>query len=181
MAKLKSGRTSGWCSCQTLLAEATSEAKPLQGGLARVHNSHVRSYVGVTDGEWYRYLAVRPGLREVNFWRPSGGGRFGALSVGEPFFFKTHYPDNRVVGGGFYSDFAAMTASEAWALFGEGNGAASLEQMLARVGRYRRTPIAPGEDPIIGCVFIRDVCFFPSDESAPPPPDFAANIVQGKS
>ena len=90
------------------------------------------------------------GLREVNFWRPSGGGRFGALSVGEPFFFKTHYPDNRVVGGGFYSDFAAMTASEAWALFGEGNGAPSLEQMLARVSHYRRTPIAPGEDPTIG-------------------------------
>lgn len=126
-------------------------------------------------------LAARPGLREVNFWRPSGGGRFGALSVGEPFFFKTHYPDNRVVGGGFYSDFAPMTASEAWALFGEGNGAASLEQMLARIGRYRRNPIAPGEDPVIGCVFIRDVCFFAPDEAAPPPPDFAANIVQGKS
>ena len=146
-----------------------------------MHNSLVRSYVGVTDGEWYRYLAARPELREVNFWRPSGSGRFGALSVGEPFFFKTHYPDNRVVGGGFYSDFAVITASEAWALFGEGNGAPSLEQMLARVGHYRRTPIAPGEDPVIGCVFIRDVCFFPPDESAPPPPDFAANIVQGKS
>jgi hypothetical protein len=53
-----------------------------------------------------------------------------------------------------------MTASEAWMLFGEGNGAARLEQMLARIGRYRRTPIAPGEDPVIGCVFIRDVCFF---------------------
>jgi putative restriction endonuclease len=53
------------------------------------------------------------GAARVNFWRASGGGRFGALSVGEPFFFKTHYPDNRVVGGGFCSDFAAMTASEA--------------------------------------------------------------------
>ena len=124
------------------------QAITLPGGLVWVHNSHVRSYVGVTDGEWYRYLAARPGLREVNFWRPSGGRRFGALSIGEPFFFKTHYPDNRVVGGGFYSDFAAMAASEAWALFGEGNGAASLEQLLARIGRYRRTPIAPGEDPV---------------------------------
>ena len=103
---------------------------------AWLHNSPVRSYVGVTDGEWYRYLAARSGLREVNFWRPSGGRRFGALSIGEPFFFMTHYPGNRVVGGGFYSDFAAMTASEAWALFGEGNGAASPEQMLARIGRY---------------------------------------------
>jgi putative restriction endonuclease len=38
----------------------------------------MRSFVGVTDGEWYRHLAAQPGLREVNFWRPSGGGRFGA-------------------------------------------------------------------------------------------------------
>jgi putative restriction endonuclease len=30
-------------------------------------------------------------------------------------------------------------------------------------------------------VFIRDVCFFPPDEYVAPPPDFAANIVQGKS
>ena len=40
-----------------------------------------------------------------------------------------------MVGGGFYTDFAAMTPSDAWALFGEGNGAGSLEQMLARVGQ----------------------------------------------
>ncbi len=86
-----------------------------------------------------------------------------------------------MVGGGFYSDFAAMTASKAWPLFGEGNGAATPEQMLAKIGRYRRAPIAPGEDPVIGCVFIQDVCFFPPDEAAPPPPGFSANIVQGKS
>jgi hypothetical protein len=28
----------------------------------------MRAYVGVTDGDWYRFLAARPGLREVNFW-----------------------------------------------------------------------------------------------------------------
>jgi putative restriction endonuclease len=141
----------------------------------------VRSYIGVTDGEWFRFLAARPDVREVNFWRPSGGRAFAALTIGEPFFFKTHFPDNRVVGGGFYSDFAAMTASEAWDLFREGNGVASLARMLARIVHYRRQPLAPGEDPLIGCVFIRDVCFFPPDEFVAPPLDFAANIVQGKS
>jgi len=44
---------------------------------------------------------------EVNFWRPAGDRAFCALSVGEPFFFKTHHPDNRVVGGGFFSGFAS--------------------------------------------------------------------------
>jgi len=145
-----------------------------------VHNPDVRTYVGVTDREWFRFLAARPHLHEVNFWRPSGGSAFRALSVGEPFFFKTHYPDNRVVGGGFYSDFAAMTASEAWELFGEGNGSASMAEMLTRIVHYRRAPLAPAEDPVIGCVFIRDVVFFPAGEAAAPPPDFARNVVQGK-
>ena len=140
----------------------------------------MRGYVGVTDDDWYRFLAARPSLTEVNFWRPGGGRGFHALAVGEPFFFKTHYPHNRVVGGGFYSDFAPMRLSEAWELFGEANGAASLEQMRARIGHYRREPISIG-DPDIGCLFIRDVRFFPADSLMEPPPGFAPNIVQGKS
>jgi putative restriction endonuclease len=120
-------------------------------------NTDVRGYVGIIDGNWYRLLADLPeGDRaEVNFWRPGGGG-FAALKVGEPFFFKTHAPHNRVVGGGFFSGSAALPASEAWDALGPANGVASLPEMLARIQHYRREPIAPGEDPVIGCVFIRD-------------------------
>jgi hypothetical protein len=100
---------------------------------------------------------------------------------GEPFFFKTHYPHNQVVGGGFFSDSARLSVSEAWEFFGEANGAASVEQMRARIGRYRRAPIGPGEDPVIGCLFVRDVRFFPEEASVEPPPRFAPNVVQGKS
>ncbi len=144
----------------------------------RCHDSRVRAYVGVTDGDWYRHLAAS-GADEVNFWRPGGGTVFRALSVGEPFFFKSHYNDgNRVVGGGFFSGFAALRLSEAWQFFGEANGAPSAAEMRRRVGRYRPTPLQQGEDPVIGCVFIRDVVFFGTDaESAPP--GWAANIVQG--
>jgi putative restriction endonuclease len=141
----------------------------------------VRAYVGVTDGEWYRFLAARPALDEVNFWRPGGGRGFHALTPGEPFFFKTHHPHNKVVGGGFYSGFAPLRISEAWELLGEDNGAHSLTQMRARVAQYRRTPIGPAEDPVIGCVFVRNTVFFPADTLAESPPDFAPNIVQGKS
>ena len=74
-----------------------------------------------------------------------------------------------------------MRVSEAWELMGRGNGAEDLAEMRARVGRYRRNPIAPTEDPEIGCIFIRDPRFFAEDATAVPPPDFAANIVQGKS
>jgi len=140
----------------------------------------VKAYVGVTDGNWYRFLAERPEIDEVNFWRPSGRNRFGAIAIGEPFFFKSHFPHNQVVGGGFYSGFAILPLSEAWDLFGMGNGVDSLTAMRAAVGRYRREPIAADEDPLIGCVLIRNTTFFRPDAPAGPPPDFAGNIVQGK-
>jgi putative restriction endonuclease len=140
----------------------------------------MRAYVGVTDGDWYQFLAGRPAINEVNFWRPGGGRTFNALTPGEPFFFKTHYPHNRIVGGGFYSGFAALRVSEAWEFFGPSNGVDDLVQMRARIGHYRRQPIAPGEDPEIGCIFVRDTRFFPADDVLTPPPDFAPNIVQGK-
>ena len=146
-----------------------------------MHNNGCAGYVGVTDNSWYRFLAARPGMTEVNFWQPSGGREFRVLAPGEPFFFKTHYPHNRLVGGGFFSDSARLRVSEAWELFGEANGVASVEQMRARIGHYRRAPISAGEDPVIGCLFVRDVRFFPGDATAEAPPGFAPNIVQGKS
>ena len=53
-------------------------------------------------------------MTEVNFWQPSGAREFRVLAPGEPFFFKTHYPHNRLVGGGFFSDSARLRVSEAW-------------------------------------------------------------------
>jgi putative restriction endonuclease len=141
----------------------------------------MRAYVGVTDNNWYRFLAARPAMTEVNFWQPSGAREFRVLAPGEPFFFKTHYPHNRLVGGGFFSDSARLKVSEAWELFGQANGVASIEQMRARIGRYRRAPIGGREDPVIGCLFVRDVRFFPVETTEEPPPEFAPNIVQGKS
>jgi putative restriction endonuclease len=141
---------------------------------------NVRAYVGVTDSRWYRFLAARPGLTEVNFWRPGGGRAFRALEPGEPFFFKTHYPHNRIVGGGFFSGFVPMQVSDAWDLLGWANGADSLEELRTQIGRYRKAPIQSGEDPEIGCLFLRDPRFFPETATAAPPPGFAGNIVQGK-
>jgi putative restriction endonuclease len=141
----------------------------------------MRGYVGVTDNEWYAFLASRPDITLVNFWRPGGGKEFRALTEGDYFFFKTHRPHNQLVGGGYYSGFAAAPVSEAWRLFGEANGVASLEQMRKRIAKYRRSPVGPGEDPEIGCIFIHDVAFFPESAAIPAPPGFASNIVQGKT
>lgn len=143
----------------------------------------MRAYVGVTDGDWWRHLAVRAST-EVNFWQPSGGGRrFGALPQGAPFLFKSHYGDpvgNRIVGAGFFSGWASLRVSQAWEFFGEDNGCSSIAEMRARIASYRRST-AVDEDPEIGCIMLRDVQFFPPDQAPPAPPDWSANIVQGKT
>ena len=89
----------------------------------------MRAYVGVTDNNWYRFLADRPGVTGVNFWQPSGAREFRVLDPGEPFFFKTHYPDNRVVGGGFFSRFTLYV----WP--GSVNSSSSLSSRARKVYR----------------------------------------------
>jgi putative restriction endonuclease len=60
--------------------------------------SVVRAYVGVTDGDWFRFLVARPNVTEVNFWQPGGTRAFRTLDVGQPFLFKLHSPQNFIVG-----------------------------------------------------------------------------------
>jgi len=120
----------------------------------------VRTYVAVTDADWYRFLAAQPGLTEVNFWRPRDTREFRAIGAGEPFFFKTHAPHNRIVGGGFYSSSANLRLSEAWEWFGTANGVASLAEMRIRIllkqpglsgrGQYGLDGLPGPDEPDVG-------------------------------
>lgn len=137
----------------------------------------MRTVVGVTDNAWAAYLRDRPHITEANFWMPSARA-FRALSVGEPFLFKTHWPENRLVGGGFFSGFAELTVQEAWEIHGESNGVGSLGELESRIAAYRRTLPTPSRH--IGCVLLRDLFFTAPSESLPAPEDFAKNIVSFK-
>ena len=141
----------------------------------------MRAYVGVTDGDWYRFLRDRPDLDEVNFWRPSGRDRFVAIQPGEPFLFKLHYPEHAIVGGGTYVWSTSFPASITWEAFGEKNGAATLAEMRTRIERYRRVVGLPNEDYTVGCIIVEDPFFLSEDEWIPVPPDWQRNIVQGKT
>lgn len=134
----------------------------------------------MTDDDWYTFLAGRPDLSEVNFWRPSGQG-FGSLGTGDPFLFKTHGREARLVGGGFLSGSNKLRLSEAWEFFGEANGVTSLTDLQIRIARYRRDQFIPGYDPMIGCILLRDSFFVPIDKGILPPPDWSSNIVVGKT
>ena len=74
----------------------------------------MKAAVAPTDERWAEFLAGQTDLTEANFWQPSASGQFRLLQIGEPFLFKTHWPNNRLVGGGFFSGFAELTVAEAW-------------------------------------------------------------------
>jgi putative restriction endonuclease len=141
----------------------------------------LKAWVGVTDGDWYRFLSTRPNLDEVNFWQPSGGRRFLALSVGDLFLFKLHHPENYIVGGGVFTHFSVAPSRLAWEAFGEKNGAPTYEVMRQRIEKYRRVPPSPHEDYPIGCILLTQPFFFERPNWIPAPADFAKNVVQGKT
>ncbi len=140
----------------------------------------VRAFVAVTDQDWYDYLRAHPDLDEVNFWQPGGAQEFHALGRGEPFLFKLKFPNNAIVGGGFFSHFSFLPVSLAWAAFGEKNGAPSFSNMRERIERLRRSTPNAHEDYTIGCVILYDPFFLDRPNWIPAPADFHPNIVRGK-
>ena len=97
------------------------------------------------------------------------------------FLFKLHSPRNFIVGGGFFTRFLPLPLSLAWAAFGEANGAKSLAEARVRISKYRRTAIAPNEDPYIGCILLNEPFFFEESEWIPSPSDFKGPTQVGKS
>jgi putative restriction endonuclease len=141
----------------------------------------MRFYVGVTDNNWFYFLAARK-PDELNFWRPGGTMAFRALSVGEPFLFKLHSPLNYIVGGGFFVSFSRLPLSIAWETFGEKNGATDFAAFRKQIIKYRERGQQPVErDPTIGCIVLASPFFFSQNEWIPVPADWNQNLVQGKT
>lgn len=138
----------------------------------------MKIWIGVTDKDWFEYLTLlRPD--EVNFWQPSGSRNFRVLEPGEPFLFKLHSPNNYIVGGGFFVRYSALPTSLAWDAFERKNGVSSLDELRARVRKYRRND--ESVDPVIGCNVLAEPFFFSRSQWIPVPSTWSGNIVQGKS
>lgn len=140
-----------------------------------------KAFVGVTDFDWYEFLANRLDLTEVNFWQPGGRVLFKVLAPGDLFLFKLHSPNNFIVGGGFFETSSLLPVSLAWETFGAGNGVASLQQMRERIAKYRRESATSWEDPVIGNIILQQPFFLRNDAWIPIPADFSLNIVRGKT
>lgn len=141
----------------------------------------MKLFIGITDGDWYRFLSARPELDEVNFWQPGGSRLFRALAPGDPFLFKLHYPDHFIVGGGLFEHATLCPLDLAWEAFGERNGLATLDEMRSRLARLRHEPLDWRANYVIGCIVLRAPFFLPRDQWIPAPTDLKKNVVQGKT
>jgi putative restriction endonuclease len=139
----------------------------------------MRFWVGLTDRDWFEYLAARGPLDEVNFWQPSA--RLPVrLEPGAPFLFKLHAAAGGwVVGGGYFAHFTTLPASQAWNLFGNKNGAASIQEMTARVRRYR--PNFDVYSSEIGCCALSEPFFLSRDLWIPSPPNWRGPTQVGRT
>lgn len=141
----------------------------------------MRGYVGNTDYAWYSYLRQQPNLQEVNFWQPSGGNAFRAISPGEPFFFKLKKPYYVIAGFGFFAHHSILPAWLAWDSFGGGNGASNFDEMRRRIEHYRGIENDPRGQYEIGCLLISQPVFFEEGDWIRQPLDWPMNTVQGKT
>ena len=138
----------------------------------------MKFYLGVTDNNWYRYLAQQK-REDVNFWRPGGNSTFTVLAANEPFLFKLKAPVNAIAGIGFFSSFTYLPLSMAWEVFGERNGCNSLDQLKRMILALRKDQI--NQNPTIGCIVLANPLFFRKEDWIPVPEDWSNSIVQGKS
>ena len=60
----------------------------------------MRTYVGITDYDWFNFLSHRSDLDEVNFWKPGGKSGFKALEPGGLFLSKLHARRARPISSG---------------------------------------------------------------------------------
>ena len=140
----------------------------------------MKFWIGVTDNDWYNFLSkIQP--EEVNFWQPGGRSVFRALNLGELFLFKLKYPDNFIVGGGYFVRHSIIPISLAWEAFEQKNGANDIVAFREKIMKHKGKSSIYEPDPLIGCIILTQPFFFPRDKWIPIPKDWHPNIVQGRT
>ena len=130
-------------------------------GGQRSHASAVIGTVAITDEGWYRFLADRPEVTELNFWTPSARRAFRAPQF-SPFLFKLRAPHNAICGFAYFAQFSRLPDWLAWESFGFGNGCSSFREMHSRIESIRariRYDEQTGSDEI-GCIQLVSPTFF---------------------
>ncbi len=138
----------------------------------------MRFYLGVTDNNWYNFLANQK-REDINFWQPGGNIAFKILPTGAPFLFKLKSPLNVIGGIGFFSSHTFLPLSLAWDIFTTGNGCNSLEDLQKLILPLRKDKV--NLNPTIGCIVLTNPIFFKQEDWISVPEDWKMGIQQGKS
>jgi putative restriction endonuclease len=134
----------------------------------------MKFWVGVTDNTWFEFQASRR-PDEVNFWQPSATPPFKGAPVGMPFLFKLKRPYNHIAGGGFFVAYSTLPISLAWEVFGDKNGAGSIDDLRDLLGSLTGARTDADE---IGCTVLANPFFFTRDKWIANPAGWASNIVR---
>lgn len=136
----------------------------------------MKFWVGVTDNNWYKFLAnLNPD--EVNFWQPSATPPFTGAPMGLPFLFKLKRPYNHIAGGGFFVTYSSLPLHLAWEVFGSKNDCASLDELSNMIKNLTSNNRSESK---IGCTVLANPFFFDPTTWIPDPPGWASSIVRGK-
>ena len=108
----------------------------------------------------------------------AGGGAIPFKTKDPAKFRAVDIPGYKLVGGGFYQEYFELRVSEAWTIWGQGNGTPTEQELLARVQKYRAgRRLDHDPDPYIGCITLRNVFFAERGDEHPQPPNWSPNNV----
>jgi putative restriction endonuclease len=143
----------------------------------------MKLHVYPTDSNWYEFLASRPDIDEVNFWRPGGKAPFTGLQPGDLLLFRLKSPVNKIGGGGFFLHSSIFPANAAWDAFGVKNGAPSYGEFMRKIAEFKKyqSPEAMPPDAPIGCIALMSPFFFDRYQWIDVPPDYPLNAMMGTS
>jgi putative restriction endonuclease len=136
-----------------------------------------------TDIDWFEFLANRPDIDEVNFWRPGGQVRFTELGIGDLLLFRIRSPINKIAGGGFFLHSSLFPLNAAWDAFGIKNGTSDFQSFFRKIADFKgiRPAEAMPADSQIGCIVLTSPFFLPRSEWVDVPADYPVNSMTGKS
>lgn len=106
-----------------------------------------------TDPAWISAVRTLPSDVMVNFWR-RGTNDF-KLPIGSWLYFNQRRT-RHVVGRGLLVEYGIHSIKQAWTLYGEGNGAKSLEALQSSALRVLGVPSV---DKDIGCIVLSELEF----------------------
>jgi putative restriction endonuclease len=126
--------------------------------------------IAPTDLDWFDRLRAGPVEKIVNFWTPTPWGVRG-LHTGDRLYFMLKAPRRKIGGYGHFVRYRDATVTEAWQMYGLGNGVDSETELVSKVqlfARKRSKSFTPAVNPVIGCIELNDVIVLDDDRLVSP-------------